>query len=75
MKEKFPNIRKPSHWRVCGEFWNLRGKHNWEREKNQNQKQTNKKQNACLTTTPSKEVAQMFLTTSSEWGLNALRTI
>ena len=28
MKEKFPNIRKPSHWRVCGEFCNLRGHHN-----------------------------------------------
>ena len=20
-EEKFPNTRKPSHWRVCGEFW------------------------------------------------------
>ena len=30
LKEKFPNTRKPSHWRVCGEFWNLRGQHNWE---------------------------------------------
>ena len=28
MKEKFPNTRKPSHWWVCGEFWNLRGQHN-----------------------------------------------
>ena len=25
--EKFPNIRKPSHQWVCGEFWNLRGQH------------------------------------------------
>ena len=33
MKEKFPNTRKPSHQRVCGEFWNLRGEHNWEGEK------------------------------------------
>ena len=29
-EEKFPNTRKPSHWRVCGEFWNLRAQHNWE---------------------------------------------
>ena len=33
MKEKFPNIRKPSHQQVCGEFWNLRGQHNWEGRK------------------------------------------
>ena len=32
MKE-FPNTRKPSHWRVCGEFWNLGGQHNWEKKK------------------------------------------
>ena len=30
VKEKFPNTRKPSHWQVCGEFWNLRGQHNQE---------------------------------------------
>ena len=29
-EEKFPNSKKPSHQRVCGEFWNLRGQHNWE---------------------------------------------
>ena len=29
-EEKFPNTRKHSHWWVCGEFWNLRGQHNWE---------------------------------------------
>ena len=28
--EKFPNTKKPSHWWVCGEFWNLGGQHNWE---------------------------------------------
>ena len=33
-EEKFPNTRKPSHWQVCGEFWNLRGQHN--REENIN---------------------------------------
>jgi len=24
-EEKFPNSRKPSHWWICGELWNLRG--------------------------------------------------
>ena len=33
-EEKFPNIRKPSHQRVCGEFWNLRGQHKWEEKIN-----------------------------------------
>ena len=33
MKKKFLNSRKPSHWQVCGEFWNLRGQHNWEEKK------------------------------------------
>ena len=32
-EEKFPNTRKPSHRRVCGEFWNLRGQHNQEGKK------------------------------------------
>ena len=27
-EEKFPNTRKPSYRRVCGEFWNLREQHN-----------------------------------------------
>ena len=30
---KFPNSRKPSHRRVFGEFWNLRGQHNREEKK------------------------------------------
>ena len=30
LKEEFPNTRKHSHRWVCGEFWNLRGQHNWE---------------------------------------------
>ena len=38
-EEKFPNSRKPSHRWVCGEFWNLRGQHNWEGKK---KKQTKK---------------------------------
>ena len=32
-EEKFPNRRKTSHWRVCGEFWNLKWQHNWEKKK------------------------------------------
>ena len=32
-EEKFPNTRKPSHQRVCEEFWNLRGQHNQEEKK------------------------------------------
>ena len=32
-EEKFPNTRKPSHQRVCREFWNLRGQHNQEEKK------------------------------------------
>ena len=39
-EEKFPNTRKPSHWRVCGEFWNLRGQHNQE-GKNKTKNPTN----------------------------------
>ena len=29
-EEKFPNTRRPSHHQVYGEFWNLKGQHNWE---------------------------------------------
>ena len=39
-EEKFPNTRKPSHRRVCGEFWNLRGQHNWEEKKYKNKNST-----------------------------------
>ena len=39
-KEKFANTRKPSHWWVYGKFWNLRGQHNQEEEK---QNKTNQK--------------------------------
>ena len=30
--DKFPNTRKPSHWPVCEEYWNLRGQHNREKK-------------------------------------------
>ena len=61
-EEKFPNTRKPSHWRVCVEFWNLRGQHNREGKKHP--------QITCLTTTPSREVAQTLMSTTSKQGLN-----
>ena len=32
-EEKFTNTREPSHLRVYGEFWNLRGQHNWKGKK------------------------------------------
>ena len=65
-EEKFPNARKPSHQRVCGEFWDLRGQHNRERKK----KKKTSPQNMHLTATHSGEVAQMLASTTSKWGLN-----
>ena len=64
MKEKFQNTRKSSHQRVCGEFWTLRRRHNWEEKENKNPQIT------CLTATPRGEVAQPLALASSEWGLN-----
>ena len=55
-EEKFPNSRKSSHQWVFGEFWNLRGKDNWEGEKKM----------SCLTATLSREVAQMLSSTISK---------
>ena len=57
-EDKFPNSRKPSHRQVCGEFWNLRGQHNWEGKKKN-------PQITHLTTTASGEVAQKLVSTSS----------
>ena len=64
-EEKFPHSRKPSYRRVCGEFWNLRGQQNWE-----GKKKKKKTQNTHLTTTPSREVAQMLSSTTRKQGLN-----
>ena len=63
-EEKLPHSRKPSHRWVCGEFWNLRGQHNQEKEK---KKKT--PQNTCLTATASRDVAQMLTSATSEQGL------
>ena len=44
-EEKFPNLRKPSHWQVCREFWNLRGQQTWEVKKKTKQKKKKTKKN------------------------------
>ena len=66
MKGKFQHSRKPSHRWVCGEFWHLRGKHNWEGKKGRGKKKPT--QNMCLTTTASGEVAQLLAFTTREQG-------
>ena len=61
MKEQFPNSRKPSHWQICGEFWNSKSNiTGWKKKKKTPQKR-------CLTTTPSREVAQMLASATGGW--------
>ena len=67
-EEKFPNSKKPSHQRVCGEFWNLRGQHNW--EENTHTHTHTHIQNGHLITTASGEVAQTLAFTTSQQVLN-----
>ena len=55
-EEKFPNTRKPSHQRVCEEFWNLRGQH----------KEEGDPQIMRLIAAPSGEEAQTLVSTSSK---------
>ena len=67
-EEMFPNRRRcfqPWHQQVCGEFWSLRGQHNWEEKRKQNKTQTRH-----LTTTASGKVAQMLAFATSKQGLN-----
>ena len=66
VKEKFPKSRKPSHRRVCGEFWNLRGQHNWEEKMDKLNPQI-----TGPTTTPKGKVAQMLTSSTSKQGLNS----
>ena len=66
-EEKFPNSKKSSHQRVCGEFWNLRGQHNREKFK---KKKTPTEEVPNLTATPSGEVAQMLGSATSKRGLD-----
>ena len=63
MKEKFPNSRKPSHRRVCGELGISEG--NITRRK----KKKKSPQNTCLIATASREVAQGLMSPTSEQGL------
>ena len=58
-EEMFPNTRKHSHRRVCGEFWNLRGQHNWEEKKKK--KPTEYVPNCNSQQRSSPEVAQMWI--------------
>ena len=58
LMKKFLNSRRPSYSWVFGEFWNLRGQHNWEGKE--------KKRNMLLTTTASGQVAQTLASAISE---------
>ena len=58
-KEKSPHSRKPSHRHVCGEFWNLRGQHNW----------GEKKFIAYVPNRTASGEAQRLASTTSEWEL------
>ena len=69
-EEKFPNTRKPSHQGVCGEFWNLRGEHNWEGKTHTHTHTHTHTEIMHLTLTPSGEVAQMLTSAASKWGLD-----
>ena len=64
MKEKLPNSRKPFHRWFWGSFGisegNITGRG----------KKKKKKQNTHLTTTASREVAQMLMSPTSEQGLD-----
>ena len=63
-EEKFPNIRKASHWWVCGESWNLTGQHNREGKKKI-------PQITHLTETPRGEISkhQETLSLAGLWGV------
>ena len=73
-KKERQNSRKPSHWQVCRELWNLRGQHN-QQGNTHTHTHTHTHihthtQNRHQTATPSREVAQMLVLATSEWGLD-----
>ena len=41
-EEKFPHSRKPSHRRVCGDFWNLRRQHTRRENRRKKKKKTHR---------------------------------
>ena len=67
-EEKFPNTRKPSHWWVCKEFWNLKGNITGGQTHTHTHTHTHT-QNMLLTATP-REVAQMLMSAISEEDLD-----
>ena len=60
-KEKLPHNRKHSHRCVSGELWSLSWSITGKKKKNP--------QNTHLTTTTSREVAEILASATSEWGL------
>ena len=62
-EENFPNSRKSPHEQVCGEFWNLRGQHNWEEKMDKLNPQI-----TGPTTTPKGKVAQTRIGHQQEPG-------
>ena len=74
-EEKFPNSKKSSHQRVCGEFWNLRGQHNWEKLKKKKTKQnkTPTEDVPNLTATPSGEASQTLASATRSRGWTGRR--
>ena len=80
-EEKFTNSRKPCHRRVCGEFWNLRGQHNLEKNKNKKHTEYLPNRNCQQRSSPDSPITDLGVldrearTACLGWGLNALRTI
>ena len=65
-REKFPNIGKHSHCRICAELWKHRGQHNREKKTNKQLKLTDCKPYG---NSPSGELAQTPAHAISKRGL------
>ena len=84
-EEKFSNTSKPSHQRVCREFWNLRGQHNQEESKTEkptdympsHDSQWRGIPDACVCQQGAGALDRQAWTSCIGWGLglNSLRTI